>query len=222
MDVTSTTSVTKTTSSDTVVSNPNAELDQEDFLNLFLTELQNQDPTSPVETAQMLEQTAQMSDLQTMTSLEETLGTLTDTLSNSSQFSIVDSIGKMADTGYNAINISDADGTSSVDFELFYDDDFTNSTITILGANGDEVKSFDLEEGEGGITTYTWDLTDKAGNKVEEGSYIVSATYTDSSGAEKSTVMGAYPIESVKFEDGEAYLKLGSSYYALSDVVEIY
>jgi flagellar basal-body rod modification protein FlgD len=34
--------------------------------------------------------------------------------------------------------------------------------------------------------------------------------------------MGAYPIESVKFDSGETYLKLGSNYVPLANIKEVY
>jgi flagellar basal-body rod modification protein FlgD len=48
-------------------------LTTDDFLKLFLAELQNQDPTQPVDNAQMLNQLAQMSSIQTMQSIQTSL-----------------------------------------------------------------------------------------------------------------------------------------------------
>ena len=71
MDVTTAIpSATKTTSSD-IVSNPKSELTSDDFMKLFLTELQYQDPTSPMETKDMLEQTSQLTQLKTNDDLKK-------------------------------------------------------------------------------------------------------------------------------------------------------
>jgi flagellar basal-body rod modification protein FlgD len=56
--------------------NPNGSmygLTTDDFMKLFLAELQNQDPTQPVDNAQMLNQLAQMSSIQTMQSIQTSL-----------------------------------------------------------------------------------------------------------------------------------------------------
>jgi len=48
-------------------------LTTDDFLKLFLAELQNQDPTQPVDDSQMLNQLAQMSSIQTMQGIQTAL-----------------------------------------------------------------------------------------------------------------------------------------------------
>ena len=60
------------------------------------------------------------------------------------------------------------------------------------------------------------------GNTVEEGIYYATASYTTSSGESQATRVGTYPIESVRFDEGETYVKLGSGYVPLANVVEIY
>ncbi len=48
-------------------------LSTDDFLKLFLAQLQNQDPTQPVDNSQMLSQLSQMSSIQTMKSIQAAL-----------------------------------------------------------------------------------------------------------------------------------------------------
>ncbi len=48
-------------------------LSTDDFMKLFLAELQNQDPTQPVDNAQMLSQLSQMSSIQTMQGIQTAL-----------------------------------------------------------------------------------------------------------------------------------------------------
>lgn len=56
----------------------------EDFVKLLTTQLQNQDPTEPVDNTQMLAQLAQFSSLSNLNDMKDSLGTMTrqsDTLS---------------------------------------------------------------------------------------------------------------------------------------------
>jgi flagellar basal-body rod modification protein FlgD len=48
-------------------------LSTDDFLKLFLAQLQNQDPTKPMDDSQMLTQLSQMSQIQTMQQIEKAL-----------------------------------------------------------------------------------------------------------------------------------------------------
>ena len=55
-------------------------LQSEDFLRLFLTELQNQDPTEPTSNEQILNQISQMRDLEASVGLEDTLKDVVEAL----------------------------------------------------------------------------------------------------------------------------------------------
>ena len=118
MDVTSSIpSATKTTSSD-IISNPKGELTSDDFMKLFLTELQYQDPTSPMETKDMLEQTSQLTQLKTNDDLKNSLNKLTSQLNSSTQFNSISMIGKLADTGEDGFSVTDAKNlTSDIPFD---------------------------------------------------------------------------------------------------------
>jgi len=48
----------------------------EDFVKLLTTQLQNQDPTEPVDNSQMLAQLAQFSSLSTQNDMKDSLGTI--------------------------------------------------------------------------------------------------------------------------------------------------
>lgn len=64
------------------------------------------------------------------------------------------------------------------------------------------------------------DGKDNDGNLVKDGYYSVTANYVDKDGASKTTQFGVYPVESIRYEDGNSYVKLGSNYFPISDVLE--
>ncbi|MCQ9162507.1 flagellar hook assembly protein FlgD [Arthrobacter sp. STN4] len=47
-------------------------MDQEVFMNLLVTQLRNQDPSSPMDTNQMISQTTQLATMEKLTSLDKT------------------------------------------------------------------------------------------------------------------------------------------------------
>jgi len=221
MDVTSTTQVTSTTSSDFAY-NPDSQLTSDDFLQLFMTQLQYQDPTDPMDTNEMLEQTSQLTQLQTNQDLKDALNQLTAQMGNSTQYSAVDMIGKMADTGANGFAITDAANLQSdIPFDLYFNDDYLDATVKITDKNGDVVKSFDMENGTKGLANFTWDGKDNNGNPVADGEYYVTADYTTTAHESKTTMLGVYPIESVRFDDGKAELKIDNNYIPLDQIKEV-
>jgi len=221
MDVTSTTQVTSTSSSDFAY-NPDSQLTSDDFLQLFMTQLQYQDPTDPMDTNEMLEQTSQLTQLQTNQDLKDALNQLTAQMGASTQYSAVDMIGKMADTGANGFAITDAANLQSdIPFDLYFNDDYLSATVNITDKNGDIVKSFSMENGTKGLTSFTWDGKDNNGNPVADGEYYVTADYTTTDNESKTTMLGVYPVESVRFDDGKAELKVDNQYIPLDSIKEI-
>lgn len=57
---------------------------QSTFLNLLVTELQNQDPTSPVDPTQMVSQMVSLNQLNELVSINQTLGTMASTAQSNS------------------------------------------------------------------------------------------------------------------------------------------
>ena len=221
MDVTSTTSVTQTSSRDFAY-NPDSQLNSDDFLKLFMTQLQYQDPTAPMETKDMLDQTSQLTQLQTNQDLKDSLTKLTEQMGSTAEYSAVSMIGKLADTGANGFAISDAKNLQSdIPFDLYFNDDYLDATVKITDQNGDVVRSFDMENGEKGISNFTWDGKDDAGNPVADGEYYVTADYTTTQHESKNTMLGVYPIDSVRFEDGKAQLKVDNRYIPLDSIKEV-
>ena len=221
MDVTSTTQVTKTIANDKIVSNPQAELKADDFMKLFITELQYQDPTKPMDNEKMLEQTSQMTQLQTNQDLGKQLKNLIGKMDSSNQFNAINLIGKTVKTDSNQIMVDDSLDKQIYPFDLYFNDAFKEATIKIKDRNGDTIKTLSLENGEKGIKNFNWDGKDDNGVFVGNGAYSIVADYTTKTGENKTTQFGVYPVSSVQFDSGKALVKVGNRYIPLSDVKEV-
>lgn len=210
-----TTTASTTSSSGT---NPNGILGKDDFLKLLLLELKYQDPTSPMDSEKILSQTSQLATLESSENTNKALTTLAASLTASMQYSGISAIGKIADTGSNAVVLEKGE---KVDFELYYPDNVTTGKINILDKNGKILKTMDVGATNSGVAKYTWDGTNAAGSTVDAGIYYVESTYTKADNTTATTRVGRYPIESIKFDSGTTYAKLGSSYVDFSTIKEI-
>jgi len=208
------------TNSSDVVSNPDGILEKDDFLKLLLIELQYQDPTDPMDTEKILSQTSELASLEASTNTNKALENLSKTLTETSGMSIVSAIGKMGSLGDNAIVVGDEG--SATQFDLYFADDVANGVITVKDVDGHTVRTFDIASFPKGIQTFSWDGTDENGAFLGAGTYYVEADYTTPDGQTKKSAVGSYPIESVRFDNGEAQLKMGSQYYTLDQIKEIY
>ncbi len=218
----SSTSSTSSTTTSTTTSSSSSSLSNDDFLTLLVTEMQYQDPTDPMDTETILTQTSQLASIEAAENTADALDELSSALQSTTTFNAVSTIGKMASLGSNYTEYS---GSGETSLEVYFPNEISDGTLSIADSDGNVVRTIDLGDvaaGESGVVAITWDGLDNDGNQVESGSYSVSATYVDPDGNSDTTIMGVYPIESVYYEDGELSLKLGSQYYSIDDVVEIY
>lgn len=210
--------------------NPNGILGKDDFLKLLLVELQYQDPTAPTDTEKILSQTSQLASLESAQNTNDALEKLSASLSNSQEFSIVSSIGKRADLGSDAVAHEEGSNTT---FEVYFPEDIKSGVVTITDLEDNFIADIPIEMPENadgtradqlnaGVYQFTWDGLNSRGVSSDSGIYRVNSKYLDTNNEQQATRLGAYPIESVRFEDGKALLKLGSNYVPLSDIVEVY
>lgn len=194
-------------------------LDKDDFMTLLLVELQHQDPTEPMDSEKILTQTSQLAGLEASENTNKALSDLAASLGTSQQFSTIAAIGKTADLGSNAIAF-DEGSTSS--FEVYFPSDIQEGSVQVLDSSGSVIKTIDVGTNKSGVYQFDWDGLDNAGNAANSGVYYVTANYTDPDGNDLETRLGAYPIESVRFDAGQTLVKVGSSYVPLENVKEVY
>ena len=214
---TGTTSTLATATSSTT--NPKGTLGKDDFMKLLLVELQYQDPTEPTDTEKILTQTSQLASLESADNTNTALEKLAASLSSSQQFSTIAAIGKTADLGSDAI--AHDKGTDST-FEVYFPNAVEQGTVSITDADGNTVQTLNVGTNPAGVYQFTWDGTDGLGNQADSAIYHVNAQYVDANGDTQQTRLGAYPIESVRFDQGNTLVKVGSSYVPLENIKEVY
>lgn len=194
-------------------------LDKDDFMTLLLVELQHQDPTEPMDSEKILSQTSQLATLEASENTNQALADLAASLGVSQQFSTIAAIGKTADLGSNAIG---HDEGSSSSFEVYFPQEIASGTLEVLDTNGNIVSTMNIEPNSSGVYQFDWNGALSNGDAAQSGMYYITASYKNPAGDDLTTRMGAYPIESVRFEDGATLVKVGSSYVDLEKIVEIY
>jgi flagellar basal-body rod modification protein FlgD len=215
-NITSTTSTASATT--TKGENPNGILGKDDFLTLLLVELKYQDPTEPMDSEKILSQTSELASLEASENTNKALEELAASLTSSRDFSTISAIGKIADTGSNAIVYEDG---KIPEFELYFSDDVKSGTIKVLDSDGNVVSTLPIDSADKGVNAFKWDGKDSAGNKVDDGIYYITANYRDINDVTHDTRVGLYPIESVRFDEGETLVKIGSSYIPFTDIKEV-
>lgn len=200
--------------------NPSSTLDKDAFLKLLMTQLKYQDPTSPMDTDKMLAQTADMAVIESQENIRSSMEKMVSQFNNTSAYQLIGAVGKLADTGLNAVQFSEG-GVPYSDV-LYFEEDFSNGTLIVTNENGDTVRDFTIEEGSSGLTTINWDGTNNNGETVGPGTYMIAVNYKGkTTGKEYTANMGVFPIESVVLDKETPLLLLGGEYYTLDQIAAI-
>ncbi|GHV09738.1 basal-body rod modification protein FlgD [Campylobacterota bacterium] len=201
----------------TITYNPKSALSKDDFLKLMMVQLQYQDPTSPMDTDKMLAQTSDMAVIESQANIQAAMENMVTQFQVTSAYQLVSSVGKLADTGLNAVQFTNQ-GAEYTD-SLFYEEDFTNGVLTITDTNGDTIRTQIIKDGFKGLQDFTWDGRDRDGKLVPPGTYRIYAEYIGSaSGKEFKSDLGVYPIESVVLNQEKPMLYLGGAYYTIDQI----
>lgn len=166
-------SSTPTTTSSTTSKEKSSSLTQEDFLSLLTTQLAYQDPTKPVDNAQMVSQMAQISTVDGITSLNSSVSNLSTVVTSSQALMASSLVGQKVllptSTGY----MDSGAGMSGV---VATGEGASDLTISIKNASGAVVYQTNVSGDQTGNVPFSWDGKDAKGNALPEGKYTVSAT----------------------------------------------
>ncbi len=155
--------------------------DFDNFLRLLTTQLQNQDPTEPMDTNKFTEQLAVLSSVEQAISTNQNLETLVGIMQGSQISSAVSYIGKGVDAPGNGGKLEN--GQASFIYEL--PQQASEITATVLDSKGVPVFTGDVPA-TAGRHTFTWDGIGNIGNAngidMPEGAYSISINAKDSNG----------------------------------------
>ena len=149
------------------------ELGQEDFLQLIVAQIQNQDPFEPVENGAFIGQLAQFGTVDGVNNLNDAFAEFSQGLLNNQTLNAAGLIGKSVLVDGNQIAVKEGE-----QIEAYVD---ANSqagvaSVQITDAIGNVVHTASVPLVSANLNSFSWDGLDADGNQVPEGSYFISAT----------------------------------------------
>ncbi len=166
---------TANTASSTSNSASQLNADFDDFLLLLTTQLQNQDPLSPMDTNEFTNQLVQFSQVEQQIKTNSSLDNLLAMQTLNMTALGVSFIGKYVEVDGNTFI---TDGSSSISTSYVLPQAASSGTLTIKNAEGDVVYSTDIEK-TAGRHDFTWSGLDNDGNPVPAGEYTMTVTALD-------------------------------------------
>ena len=198
------------------------QLGKDAFLLLLLTQLQNQDPTNPMDNTEMTAQLAQFSQLEQLANMNSSIETMTGYIQAQNQFQTLTLIGKDVLAENDQLSVSD--GKSDVDASIILTE-ACKVVVYITDAKGNQVRSIDMGALQAGKHDIGWDGKNNVGRTVDDGAYKFQVTATSMNGELLDD--GVYPqvagkITSVSFDaTGQPIIHMGNASLALGQVVQI-
>lgn len=189
----------------------------DNFLTLLTTQLKNQDPLSPMDTAQFTQQLVAFSSVEQQIKSNKNLEKLINLQSSTNAYSAVSFIGTSVAIDSNKIMLDDKKSR----FDYTIDKTATKATLTIRDKNNQVVMITDAD-GSVGTHPAQWDGTDVFGNQLADGQYSVSVSYEDAAGKQYTAPITSYGVvDSADIKDGAVYLNVGTIRVPLDKVQHI-
>lgn len=184
---------------------------QTTFLKLLVTQLQNQDPTNPMDSTQMTSQLAQINTVTGISQLNTTLTSLASQLSagQNAQASLLIGQNVLVPAASTGATTTVGSGVST-GFGVSLSSAVSDLKVTVKDKSGNIVNTLDLGAQQAGTIPVTWKPVDSSGSTLPDGTYTLSATGTSSNGtaATVTALTGAQVQSVVQRSDGSTGLML--------------
>lgn len=193
-------------------------LGQEQFLKLMMTQLQNQDPTAPMESADFLGQLAQFGTVSGIQGLQQQFMDVAETLSSDRALRGAALLGKTALTPTEQLRLPE-DG--DVRFSLDLPSPASKVQIALEDEQGRTVRNFELGAQNAGMLDISWSGLDNGGERLPAGSYRIRAFASQGRSSEAVLAFQANTIKGVELASGTRDLRLELSDERTVDLSEV-
>jgi flagellar basal-body rod modification protein FlgD len=187
------------------------------FLQLLTTQLQNQNPLSPLDTNQFTQQLVEFAGVQQQINTNDSLATLVSLQQTAQSTQALGFVGKTAVVKGNTAALSNSEATWELNIP-------SNSTvnISIASSNGQTVYTNSFAVNAGNNQVFNWNGLGSDGTQVPDGNYTLTATAKDSAGnsvAVSTQVAGV--VSSVDLTQSPPLLSIGGQTFTVNQVQSI-
>ena len=182
-------------------------LNKDDFLQLFVTQLKNQDPLNPQDSSQFVSQLAQLTQVEQAYNTNTNLQNLVNTVKGTASLNVSSMIGRNVKAVGDKLNFS---GTAT---QLNYDLPVTaaSTTVTITDGAGRTVRTLNLGLNSSGLNSIVWDGKSNTGALASAGvySFAVSGKASDGSSITGKTYITG-KVDGIAFNGTDPVIKIGT------------
>ena len=193
-----------------------SEVSKLDFMTLLVAQIQNQDPTSPMDNAQFTEQITSFTMLDEMTAMNQKLDEsimVGQSVNNTAMLALV---GK--DVTVTGDTVSVDGGVASEN--MVNTQGPGTAYVDVLDASGNVVDHFDVSV-SGGLSDINWDGLDDDGNAFEDGKYTLDVKVSNSGIDVPFELLKTGAVEGLRYENNVAVVMVGEQEYYVSEIYKV-
>lgn len=192
--------------------------DQEVFLSLLLTQLENQNPLDPVDTTEFTNQLVSYSSLEQQMEMNEKLDTMISSIESSSSLSVFSYIGAEVDVDLST-SVMQSD---EAEWTYVLDDDAESVMLEITDGDGSTVSTYEAVDGDAGTYSFTLDNADLS-EYLDEGTVLyLNVIATDSNGdSVETSVSSTVTVNSVEAAGDDTTLSAGNFSFTTDNITAL-
>jgi flagellar basal-body rod modification protein FlgD len=194
-----------------------ADLGKDDFLNLLVAQLKNQDPLKPMDSSSFVAELAQFSQLEQSSKQVTLLQKSLDAQSSSLQYSLLPLVGREVRVEGAVIQL----GTTPATLDYSLSQDAASVRLSILNASNQAIRTLDLGSQGAGAQQVVWDGKDQNGTMMQPGTYSYAIAARDAQNqAVPVTTTSRLTVSGIRVEGGQSKLAAGDQTIDPSSVIE--
>ena len=183
------------------------QLGQSDFLKLMTTELNNQDPTQPTDSSQMLAQMAQLSTVSGIQDMQSSLKQLVNTMMASQTTQAAALVGHQVVAPGTSAMLTASGLRGAIDVTQASN----KVAVGIYDSAGQLVKQINLGAQDKGTVPFAWDGVKDDGTQAPSGLYQIKALASINGSPQAMNTLVASTIESVTVDAASQRITLNTS-----------
>ena len=174
-----------------------SELGQEDFLALMVAQLENQDPTKPMDNNEFLSQMAQFSMVEGIENLNGNFSSVSDSLMGTQGLQAATLLDRPAIIETDSASF---DGIAPVEGVIDQTEPMAQMELQIRDGQDALVRAMSLDPSAGKQVSFEWDGRDQSGRSMDAGNYYFAVAGSANGRVQSMPVAMANRIESVSLD----------------------
>src|SRR6056297_151394 len=200
----------------------NSEMGQQEFLQLLVAQMRNQDPINPLDSKEFAAQLAQFNSVEQLINVNSGLSTLQgsqDMMSASLTNSMAASMtGKHVKALSSEIYLAPG-GQSNIQYKL--QNSASDVEIVIRNESGSEVRREKLSGVAGGDNQWSWDGRNDAGDRMADGNYHVEIQASNEGSKVNALTYVEGTVGKVRYTGSGVFIHVNGVNVSIGDVEEV-